>query len=58
MAPLSPGRYKVEFTASEALRDKLVLAQELLGRRVGHGDLAAVVDQAVDLLVAKLKEQK
>jgi len=58
VAPLSLGRYKVEFTATEALRAKLVLAQELLGRRVGHGDLAAVVDQAVDLLIAKLKKEK
>jgi len=44
---LSPGRYKVQFTASAVLRDKLErLAAHM--RAAGHdGDLAAVIEAAV-----------
>jgi len=40
--PLSPGRYKVQFTASAELNHKLERLQALLG-----GDVAAVIEQAV-----------
>jgi len=39
--PLSPARYKVQFTASSELRDKLERLQALL-----HTDLAAVIEVA------------
>ena len=58
VTPLSPGRFKVQFTVGEAFQARLVRAQELLGRRVRPGDLAAVFDQALELLVAKLEKEK
>jgi len=54
---LSPGRYKVQFTASEALQNKLQQAQDLLRRKVPSGDLAPIVDRAIDLLIAQLRKQ-
>jgi hypothetical protein len=49
---LSPGRYRVQFTASAELRGKLERLQALLRGAVPDGDLAAVVESAVD---AKLR---
>jgi hypothetical protein len=40
MSPLSPARYKVEFTASAALRDKIAHLQALIGE-----DLDAVIER-------------
>ena len=57
-APLSPGRYKVEFTAKEALHDKLEQLKELLRHQVPNGDLAMIVELAVDLLVDKTMKQR
>jgi hypothetical protein len=55
ITPLSAERYKVQFTASRALRDKLKAAQNLLRHRVPDGDLAHVVERAMDLLLRKLR---
>jgi hypothetical protein len=49
--PLSPGRYKVEFTAGQALHDKLAQLKDLLRHQVPDGDLAVLVERAVDLLI-------
>ncbi len=43
LEPLSPARYKVEFTASEELRDKLVRLEALMP----GSDLASIIDAAV-----------
>jgi len=51
--PLSARRYKVQFTASELFVDKLEKAQALLKRAVPNGDVAAVLERALDLLVAE-----
>jgi hypothetical protein len=56
--PLAPERFEYRFTAGATFQAKFVRAQELLGRRVTPGDLEAVFDQALDLLVAKLEKQK
>ena len=45
--PLSPGRYRVQFTASAELHDKLERLRALMRSQVPDGDLAAVVDHAV-----------
>jgi 5-methylcytosine-specific restriction endonuclease McrA len=45
--PLSPGRYKVQFTASAELHRKLERLQTLMGSGGGYRDLAAVIEQAV-----------
>src|SRR6185503_11775722 len=39
-------------------RDKLRHAQELLGHRVASGDVAAMLDIALDALIAKLEKRK
>jgi len=58
IAPLATERYKVQFTASEALHDKLRRAQDLLRHRIPDGDVAQVFELAVTLLVEKLEKQK
>jgi 5-methylcytosine-specific restriction endonuclease McrA len=44
---LSPGRYKVQFTASAELHRKLERLQALMGSGGGYRDLAAIIEQAV-----------
>src|SRR3954469_24479637 len=56
--PLSPGRYKVEFTAGEVLHGKLAQLQDLLRHQVPDGDLAVVVERAVDLLIDHSLKQR
>ncbi len=56
--PLSPNAYKVEFTASESLRAKLEEAKNLLRHRRPDGSLAVIVEQALDLLIAKVKKER
>jgi hypothetical protein len=45
--PLAPGRYKVQFTASAALCEKLERLKELMRSSVPDGDLARVLEAAV-----------
>ncbi len=58
LAPLAPARFKVQFTASEVLRDKLARLRALTRRQVPDGDLAAVVELAVDAYLAKLEARR
>jgi len=58
IAPLSEDTFKVEFTASRGLRDKLRQAQDLLRHRLPSGDLASIVESALDLLIEKVKKQR
>jgi len=58
VVPLAPERYKVQFTASAATREKLRRAQELLCHRIPGGDVAAVIDLALDVLVRDLEKKK
>jgi hypothetical protein len=55
MAPLSPTRYKVQFTVGEELHDKITRAQALLRHQIPDGDLAKVFDRAMTLLVRELE---
>jgi hypothetical protein len=57
-APLSPGRYKVQFTATKAVVDKLELCKSLMSHRLPGCDLPDVVEEAVELLYAKLSKQR
>ncbi|MBW2279090.1 MAG: hypothetical protein JRF63_16505, partial [Deltaproteobacteria bacterium] len=56
--PTAPTRYRVEFTASAELRDKLCRAQALLRHKLPDGDLAGVVDEALTLLLHKLEGKR
>jgi 5-methylcytosine-specific restriction endonuclease McrA len=58
VVPLAPERYKVQFTAGAATREKLRRAQELLRHRIPDGNVAAVIDLALDLLVQQLEKAK
>lgn len=56
--PLSEARYKVQLTASAQLKAKLERACDLMRHRNPSGDLAAVVDAALELLLAKLEKER
>jgi hypothetical protein len=45
--PLSPGRYKVQFTASAELHDQLERLAALMRSEVPDGDIAAIIQRAV-----------
>jgi hypothetical protein len=53
--PLSPGRYKVQFTASAELHHKLEKLRALMGSRAPGGDLAAIIEQAVTEKLERLE---
>ena len=56
--PLAPERYEIRFTASGEMREKLRVAQDLLGHAIPSGDIAQVFDRALTLLVAELSRKK
>ncbi|MCC7383083.1 MAG: hypothetical protein IT384_14690 [Deltaproteobacteria bacterium] len=58
LAPLSPERFKVQFTASRELCDKIRLAQDLLRHQIPGADLAEVCDRAFTVLLDQLMRKK
>jgi 5-methylcytosine-specific restriction endonuclease McrA len=56
--PLSQDRFLVKFTSSRAMREKLELASDLMRHANPNGDLAVVLERAVDLLIAELEKKK
>jgi hypothetical protein len=58
VAPLSPGRFALQLTVSQATHDKLRHAQSLLGHAVPSGDLAEVLDRALDALIVNLEKRR
>src|SRR4051812_28202922 len=58
IAPLSAERYKIQFTASRELHDKLRRAQDLLRHCVAHGDTAAIFERGLDLLLAQIEKRR
>jgi hypothetical protein len=56
--PLSPGRYKVQFTATQALYDKLQQLKDLMRHQIPDGDLSAIVERAADLLIEQRMKQR
>ena len=58
LTPLRPSRYKLELTAGQALHDKLEQLKNLLRHQVPDGDLATIVELAVDQLVDKTLKQR
>jgi hypothetical protein len=58
VAPLSPERFALQLTISEETRSKLMRAQALLRHQVPSGDLAEVVDRALDALLEKVEGRK
>jgi hypothetical protein len=58
VAPLTPERYRIEFTVSKATRDKLRRVQDLLCREIRNGDPAAIFDRALDELLVVVEKKK
>lgn len=58
IAPLAPERYKVQFTASAEMYEKLRRAQALLRHQIPDGDPAAIFDRALTVLLEALARQK
>jgi hypothetical protein len=56
--PLAPARFKVQFTASAQLRDKLERLTALLRSEVPGGDLAAVIERAVTGKLERLEARR
>lgn len=56
--PLAPERYEIRFTARADTREKLRLAQDLLGHAVPSGDLDQVFNRALTELVEALTKKK
>src|SRR5262249_30346503 len=51
-------RFAVQVTISKSTHEKLRYAQELLSHKVPSNDLAAVLDRALDALIAQLEKRK
>jgi hypothetical protein len=56
--PLSPGRYKVQFTASAQLHDKLERLAALMRAEVPDGDLAAIIEHAVSEKLDRIEARR
>ena len=56
--PLSPARYKVQFTAGAELNDKLRRLQALMRSSVPDGDLATIIEVAVTEKLERLEAKR
>jgi len=56
--PLSPARYKIQFTASAEFRDKLERLRSLMRSSVPDGDLAAIVEMAITEKLERLESRR
>jgi hypothetical protein len=56
--PLAPDRYRVTFTATADMCDKLQLAQDLLRHTIPSGDPAQIFARSLDVLIDELVKQK
>lgn len=58
VVPLSPKRFKIQFTATEETHDLLRRAQDLLRHQIPSGDVGEVMAKALRLLVKQLEKEK
>jgi hypothetical protein len=58
LEPLSESRFRVEFTASAALREKLERARDLMSHANPSREIANVLESALDLLLEKLESRR
>jgi 5-methylcytosine-specific restriction endonuclease McrA len=58
LAPLAPERYALQVTLAKATHDKLRRAQALLSHAVPSGDIAAVLDRALDALIERVEKRR
>lgn len=57
-APPAPVRFPLHTSVTKATRDKLDYARDLLGHAVRRGDVAEVLDRALDALIEKLEKRR
>jgi 5-methylcytosine-specific restriction endonuclease McrA len=58
IAPVAADRFLVQLTIGRPTHDKLRHARNLLGHSLPSGDLAQVLDRALDALIEKLERRK
>jgi len=58
VAPLTPERYRLQFTVSKETHDRLRRIQELLRREIPDGDPGAIFDRALLLLEREVQKAK
>jgi hypothetical protein len=58
IAPLSPGRFALQVTIGQETHDKLLRAQDLLAHAVPSGEVAQVLDRALNALLRQLESRK
>ncbi len=56
--PLAPQRFALQLTIDQSTQEKLMRAQALLRHRVPSGELAQVLDHALDALLTTLAREK
>jgi hypothetical protein len=57
-APPSPERFLLQLTIAKSTHDKLRYAQALLSHALPSGDVAQVLDRALDTLIVRLEKRK
>jgi len=58
VTPLSPKRFALQVTLSQSAYDKLRKAQALLSHQIPRGDIALVLEKALELAIAQLEKQR
>jgi hypothetical protein len=58
VTPLAPERFALQLTMGQAMHDKLRHAQALLSHRLPSGEVARVLELALDALIVKLERRK
>jgi hypothetical protein len=58
VAPLTPERYRVQFTVSRETREKLCRVQDLLRREIPDGDPGVIFERALTLLLEDVARKK
>jgi 5-methylcytosine-specific restriction endonuclease McrA len=56
--PLSEARYRIQLNATSALKEKLDLARALISHSNPGGDIAVVIERAIDLLIEKVQRRR
>jgi len=56
--PTSEARYRIQLNASSALKEKLELFQALVSHSIPNGDVAAVLERALDLALKQVEKQR
>jgi 5-methylcytosine-specific restriction endonuclease McrA len=56
--PTSGARYRIQLNASSTLKEKLELFQALVSHSIPSGDVAAVLERALDLALEQVQKQR